>query len=198
MENKENNQDNGLELLNKVIETNERNIEQGIKIEFLYEDLLFIKGETESTMRGLNTTNLKLVGLLEKETQEREKFLERIPKAIEAELSEDSLNFLKDFQKKSKGVKYLIFGSLGILLLSIIVIFSIGKLAKNWYSESIKTKTEIREELFTEIKNQGKNVYKTADFELLKHNTIIMNKWIQKNPKDSENFLRFKEGFESR
>lgn len=198
MNNKENNQDNGLELLNKVIESNERNIEQGIKIEFLYEDLLFIKGEAESTMRCLNTTNLKLIGLLEKETQEREKFLERIPKAIEAELSEDSLNFLKDFQKKSKGVKYLIFGSLGILLLSIIVIFSIGKLAKNWYSESIKTKTEIREELFTEIKNQGKNIYKTADFELLNHNTIIMNKWIQKNPKDSENFLRFKEGFESR
>ena len=42
----EHKQNNGLELLKKVIETNERNTEQGIKTEFVYEDLLNIKGET--------------------------------------------------------------------------------------------------------------------------------------------------------
>ena len=56
MENQEYNQNNGLELLKKVIETNERNIEQGIKTEFVYEDLLNIKGATESTMRRFNAT----------------------------------------------------------------------------------------------------------------------------------------------
>ena len=33
--NQDHNQNNGLELLKKVIETNERNIEQGIKTEFV-------------------------------------------------------------------------------------------------------------------------------------------------------------------
>ena len=198
MENKENNQDNGLELLKKVIETNQRNIEQVIKIELLYEDLLNLKVETDSSLQGLNASNLKLVELLEKETQEREKFLERIPKAIETKLSEDSLNFLKDFQKKAKVVKYLFFGSIGILLLSIIIIFSIVKFAKNWYSESIRTKSEIRQEIFSKIEKEGKSIYKNSDFEKLKYNTVIMNKWMKKNPKDAEKFLRFKDGYESR
>lgn len=198
MENNNNNQDNGLELLKKVIETNEKNIEQGIKIEFVYEDLLYIKGETEFSLRGLNATNLKLIELQETETKEREQFLEKIPKTIEAKLSEDSIQYLKEFDKKSKAVKYMFFGSIVILLLSIISIFSIGKLAKNWYFESIRTKSEIRHEIFTEIQNDGKSIYKTSDIEQLKNNTLIMNKWIQKNPKDSENFLRFKEGFEAR
>ena len=45
--NQDHNQNNGLELLKKVIETNERNTEQGIKTAFVYEDLLNIKGETD-------------------------------------------------------------------------------------------------------------------------------------------------------
>ncbi len=198
MNNKENNQDSGLELLKKVIETNERNIEQGIKTEFAFEDLLNLKSETDSSLQGLNAMNLKLVELLENEKQERENFLEKIPKTIEVKISDDSLNRLTVFEKKVKVVKYLIFGSIGILLISIISIFSIGKLAKNWYSESIKTKTEIRQEILTEIQNEGKSIYQTSDLEQLKQNTIIMNKWIKKNPKDADKFMRFKEGFESR
>lgn len=198
MENKKNNQDNGLELLKKVIETNERNIEQGIKAEFAFEDLLNLKSETDSSLQGMNAMYLKLVELLEKEKQERDIFLEKIPKTIEVKISEDSLNRLTRFEKNAKVVKYLIFGSIGILLLSIISIFSIGKLANKWYSESIKTKSEIRQEIFTEIENEGKSIYKTADFEKLKENTLIMNKWIQKNPKDSDKFMRFKEGFEAK
>ena len=63
----EHKQNNGLELLKKVIETNERNTGQGIKTEFVYEDLLNIKGETESTMRGFNATILKLSENIAKE-----------------------------------------------------------------------------------------------------------------------------------
>ena len=195
MENNNNNQDNGLELLKKVIETNQRNIEQGAKLEFVLEDLFNLKGETDSSLQGLNAMNLKLVELREKETKEIEHFLEKIPNTIEAKLSEDSIQYLKEFEKKSKAIKYLFFGSIVIMLLSII---SIGKLAKNWYFESVRTKREIRQEIFTEIQNDGKSVYKISDIEQLKNNTLIMHKWIQKNPKDSESFMRFKEGFEAR
>jgi hypothetical protein len=74
-----------LRTIKKVIETNERNIEQGIKTEFVYEDLLNIKGETESTMRRFNATILKLSESLEKEGQERNEFIERIPKPLKSD-----------------------------------------------------------------------------------------------------------------
>ena len=198
MENKENNQDFGLELLKKVIETNERNIEQGIKAEFAFEDLLSLKGKTDSSLQGMNAMYLKLVESLEKEKQEREIFLEKIPKTIDVIIPETTLKQFKAFEKKFKAGRYLFFGSIGILILSIITIFSVGKLAKNWYSESIKTKTEIRQEILTEIENEGKSIYKTSDLEQLKTNTVIMNKWMHKNPKEAESFLKFKDGFESR
>ena len=70
--------------------------------------------------------------------------------------------------------------------------------AKKWYSESIKTKSEIREEILNEIKNDGKGIYKASDYEQLRQNTILINKWIERNPKDSEGFMKFKEGFEAR
>lgn len=193
-----NNQDNGLELLKKVIETNEENVKQGVKLEFALEDLLNLKSETNSSLQGLNAMNLKLVEMLENEKQERESFLEKIPKSVEANLSEDSINSLNAFEKKSKSIKYLYFGSFCILLLSIISTFSIGKLARNWYSESIRTKTEIRSDILKEIESEGKTIYPTSDLEQLKHNTHIMNKWIQKNPNDSDKFIRFKEGFEAK
>ena len=67
----------------------------------MYEDLLNIKGETESTMRGFNATILKLSESLEKEAQERNEFIERIPKTIEIVPSEDYLNLNKALEKNS-------------------------------------------------------------------------------------------------
>lgn len=194
----ENNQDSGLELLKKVVETNERNTEQGLKIEMLYEGFTNIVGQNESILRSLSSINEGLLESQEKEHQKREEFLKRIPKTVEVKFSEDSLNQVNIFERKSKALKYISFGSNGVLLLSVIIIFITSSLAKNWYSESIKTKTEIRAEIFNEIEKEGKTIYKTTDLEQLKHNTVLMQKWMQKNPKDSDSFLRFKEGYESR
>ena len=69
---------------------------------------------------------------------------------------------------------------------------------KQWYAESIKSKSEIRQEILDEIKNDGQSIYKDEDYLQLQNNTELMNKWIEKNPKDAKNFLRFKDGFESR
>lgn len=196
MENIENNQDSGLELLKKVIETNEKNIEQGVNVVFFYEDLLNLIGETESSLRSLSFANQKLLESQGKEQQKREEFLEQIPKTLDVQFTEESKSQLRIFERKSKGIKYLVFGSIGILLLSAIMLFITSVLAENWYSESVKTKTEIRTEIFNEIEKEGKTIYKTTDLEQLKHNTLLMKKWMQKYPKDSEKFLRFKEGFE--
>ena len=199
MENQEHNQNNGLELLKKVIETNERNTEQGIKTEFVYEDLLNIKGETESTMRGFNATILKLSESLEKEGQERNEFIERIPKTIEIIIpSEDYLNLNKVLEKNSKFMKNIFYGMIAALFLSVLTTVGNIFFTKQWYAESIKSKSEIRQEILDEIKNDGQSIYKDEDYLQLQHNTELMNKWMEKNPKDAKNFLRFKDGFESR
>lgn len=199
MENQEHNQNNGLELLKKVIETNERNTEQGIKTEFVYEDLLNIKVETESTMRGFNATILKLSESLEKEAQKRNEFIERIPKTIEIIIpSEDYLNLNKSFEKNSKFMKIIFYGIIAALFLSVLITTGNIFFAKQWYAESIKSKSEIRQEILDEIKQEGQSIYKDEDYLQLQHNTELMNKWIEKNPKDAKNFLRFKDGFERR
>ena len=194
----EHNQNNGLELLKKVIETNERNTEQGIKTAFVYEDLLNIKGETESTMRGFNATILKLSESLEKEAQERNEFIERIPKTIEIVPSEDYLNLNKALEKNSKFMKIIIYGMIAALFLSVLTTAGNIFFTKQWYAESIKSKSEIRQEVLDEIKKEGQSIYKDEDYQQLLHNTELMNKWMKKNPKDAKNFLKFKDGFESR
>ena len=196
--NQEHSQNNGLELLKKVIETNERNTEQGIKTEFVYEDLLNLKGETESTMRGFNATILKLSESLEKEAQERNEFIERIPKTIEITPSEDYLNLNKSFEKNSKFMKNVFYGMIAALFLSVIITAGNIFFTKQWYVESIKSKSEIRQEILDEIKKEGQSIYKDEDYRQLQHNTELMKKWMEKNPKDAKNFLRFKDGYESR
>ena len=195
--NQDNNKNNGLELLKKVIETNERNTEQGIKTEFVYEDLLNIKGETESTMRGFNATILKLSKKKKKEAQGRNEFIERIPKTIEIIPSEDYLNLNKALEKNSKFMKIIIYGMIAALFLSVLTTAGNIFFTKQWYAESIKSKSEIRQEVLDEIKKEGQSIYKDEDYQQLLHNTELMNKWMKKNPKDAKNFLRFKDGFEA-
>ena len=193
----EHNQNNGLELLKKVIETNERNTEQGIKTAFVYEDLLNIKGETESTMRRFNATILKLSESLEKEAQERNEFIERIPKTIEIIPSEDYLNLNKALEKNSKFMKIIIYGMIAALFLSVLTTAGNIFFTKQWYAESIKSKSEIRQEILDELAIDRKNIYDENEITILKDNTKIMQLWIKNNPKDAKNFLRFKDGYEA-
>lgn len=57
---------------------------------------------------------------------------------------------------------------------------------------------EIRTELLQEIKNDKKEIYNQKDVEQLQYNTELINKWMKKNPKDAEKFLKFKDGYEAR
>ena len=164
----------------------------------MYEDLLNIKGATESTMRRFNATILKLSESLEKEGQERNEVIERIPKTIEIRPSEDYLNLNKALEKNSKFMKIIIYGMIAALFLSVLTTAGNIFFTKQWYAESIKSKSEIRQEVLDEIKKEGQSIYKDEDYQQLLHNTELMNKWMKKNPKDAKNFLRFKDGFESR
>lgn len=222
MENKE--IDNGLELLKKVIETNEENIDKNSRILMAFEDLLRLLGETESTLRGASYTleNSKKVlvrtsHILEttpktfefkaskEELKARERFIHSIPKSIEAHIPEklekDLIllnNTISKVNGKSSVFKYSILGGIGSLVLSIILLGASGYFTQKWYAESIKTKEEIRKELLKEFENKGKGIYDIKSYEKLKYNTDLVNKWIEKSPNDADKFLRFKEGYETK
>ena len=95
-------------------------------------------------------------------------------------------------------MKIIIYAMIAALFLSVLTTAGNIFFTKQWYAESIKSKSEIRQEVLDEIKKEGQSIYKDEDYQQLLHNTELMNKWMKKNPKDAKNFLRFKDGFESR
>ena len=190
--------DNGLELLNKVIKSNEDNIEKLADVVFAYQDILNLVGEFESSASSLNhrinnfETSFKDIS---KQIENTTKF---IPKSIKTDLSENTLSRLEHFEKKSKSLKYLLIGSFSCFGIAIIVIFLSFYFSKQWYDTSIKTKEEIRSQIFKEMRAEGKEFYDIEVFNRLKMNTEIINKWIERNPKQGNNFLKFKEGYEAK
>ena len=177
-------QDSGIELLHLVIESNKAVEISGKAIFHMYCDI-------KEDMKKIHI-------LAQEENLKRETLFKSIPDKIIAEISPESVLQLEKFNRKTEIVKYLVFGSLAILLISFFVLTATIYLGKNWYRESIRTKTEVREEILKEIKNENKAIYETEQIKQLEHNTTLMKKWMKKNPKDAENFLKFKEGYESR
>ena len=94
-------------------------------------------------------------------------------------------------------MKIIFYGMIAALFLSVLTTAGNIFFAKQWYAESIKSKSEIRQEILDEIKKDGQSIYKDEDYLQLQHNTELMNKWMNKNPKDAEKFLRFKDGYEA-
>jgi mannitol-specific phosphotransferase system IIBC component len=177
-------QDSGIELLHLVIESNKAVEISGKAIFHMYCDI-------KEDMKKIHI-------LAQEENLKRETLFKSIPDKIIAEISPESVLQLEKFNRKTKIVKYLVFGSLAILLISFFVLTATIYLGKNWYRESIRTKTEVREEILKETKNENKAIYETEQIKQLEHNTTLMKKWMKKNPKDAEKFLKFKEGYESR
>ena len=177
-------QDSGIELLHLVIESYKAVEISGKAIFHMYCDI-------KEDMKKIHI-------LAQEENLKRETLFKSIPDKIIAEISPESVLQLEKFNRKTEIVKYLVFGSLAILLISFFVLTATIYLGKNWYRESIRTKTEVREEILKEIKNENKAIYETEQIKQLEHNTTLMKKWMKKNPKDAEKFLKFKEGYESR
>ena len=197
--NTENNKmDNGLDLLNKVIKSNENNIEKLTNTISIYQDILNLVGEFESSAISLNHRINKFETSFKEISKQIESTIKFIPKSIKTDLSENTLSKLEHFEKKSKSLKYLLIGSFSCLGIAIIVMFLSFYLSKQWYSTSIKTKEEIRSQIFKEMRAEGKEFYDIEVFNQLKMNTEIINKWIERNPKQGNNFLKFKEGYEAK
>lgn len=194
----------GMELLENVINSYERNIasndknmESNIELKGNIESFLFMMGETQQDLAVVNRSCKDLLGFYEKEQLARDQFLANIPTKAEIVLSQETRDYLENFKNEAKKSGNLTWGGLGTMILGILIFIISINFATNWYKESIKAKNELRQDILNEIADEGKKIYDESEVKKLQENTTVMQLWIKNNPKKAEDFIRFKDGFEA-
>ena len=167
------------ELLKKVVETNEESIKSANQAETIHLEARNFYQSAQNAIIGSTNMMQKAIQFVRTELDSIWDYKTSIPESIPAHLSETTVNF---FEKIEKHIKFIFPGSIGILSLAAIITFGSGHFAFKWYSESIRAKSEIRQEILDEIKKDGKAIYEIKDYDQLKYNTDLMNKWMKKNP----------------
>ena len=195
---------NGMELLENVIKSNEKNIasneaniEQFVKVEFVVEDFINSSKHIQTGLRDVSAKYDNVEKLYELEQVKRTEFLANIPTKIETVLSQETIDFYKNFENKVKRLEKFIWSGIGVAVFSVLLMIISINFATKWYKESIKAKSELRQDILNEIAGEGKKIYDEKEIKILSENTEIMQLWIKNNPKKGEDFLRFKDGFEA-
>ena len=207
MENQKQNQEtksNGMELLENVIKSNERNIASNIEsteskaeLRADIEDLVLAIGQMQLDFEVAKEIHNETLKFYELEQSKRAEFLAKIPAKIETVLSQEAIDFYENLKKETKRKEKIIWSGFGTFILGIFTLIISINFATNWYKESIKAKTELRQDILNEIASEGKKVYDENEIKILSENTEIMQLWMKNNPKKAEDFLRFKDGFEA-
>ena len=193
---------NGMELLENVIKSNEKtvasnieNIESKAKLSADIEDLVLAIGQIQIDFEVVKEIHKETLSFYEQEQIKRVEFLANIPTKTETVLSQETIDFYGNLERKIKRNGKFIWGGFGTFILGIFtLIFSIF-FATNWYKESIKSKSELRQDILNEVADEGKKIYDENEITILRENTQIMQLWIKNNPKKAEDFLRFKDGY---
>lgn len=195
-ENKES-KSNGMELLENVIKSNMENIEQNIKLQFSIENHTTLLNEIQMSLQEIHSIYDDSVRFSKLEEAKRTEFLAIIPTQVETVLSKETKDDLKGFGKDIKWKKIFLWSGIGVFIFSVLVLIASINFATNWYKESIKAKSELRQDILNEIAGEGKKIYDENEIKKLSENTQVMQLWIKNNPKKAEDFLRFKDGFEA-
>lgn len=195
-ENKES-KSNGMELLENVIKSNMENSEQNIKLQFAIQDLTTLLNDVQMSLQEGHSINNETVVFFKLEKNKRDEFIANIPTHIETILSKEAKDYLEDFGKNIKWKKQFIWIGIGVFVFTVLVFITSINFATNWYKESIKAKSELRQDILNEIADEGRKIYDENEIKILSDNTQVMQLWIKNNPKKAEDFLRFKDGFEA-
>lgn len=161
------------------------------------EDLVLAIGQMQLYFEAVNEFHNETLKFYELEHSKRAEFLANIPTKTETVLSKETIDFYENFEKKMKRKEKVIWSGFGTFILGIFTWVISIFFATNWYKESIKSKSELRQDILNEIAGEGKRIIDEKEIKILKENTEIMQLWIKNNPKKAEDFFRFKEGFEA-
>jgi len=201
MENQKQNEEsksNGMELLGNVIKSNKDNIEQTVKLQLTIEDHTTLLNDVQISLEDGQSTNNETVAFFKLEQTKRDEFLASIPTQIVTVLSKEAKDYLEGFGKNIKWKKQFIWSGIGVFVFAVLVLIISINFATNWYKESIKAKSELRQDILKDIADEGKKIYNENEIKILSENTQVMQLWIKNNPKKAEDFLRFKDGFEAK
>ncbi len=188
---------NGMEILENVIKSNMENIEQNIKLQSDIEDHTNLLNDVQMSLQEIRSIYDDAVRFSKLEEAKRTEFLASIPTQVKAVLSKETKDDLEGFGKDIKWKKIFIWSGIGIFVFAVLVLIASINFSTNWYRESIKAKSELRQDILNEIAGEGKKIYDEKDIKILSENTQVMQLWIKNNPKKAEDFLRFKDGFEA-
>ena len=195
-ENKES-KSNGMELLENVIKSNMENIKKNIKLQFAIEDHTALLNDLQISLEEGQAINNETVAFLKLEEVKRTEFIASIPTYIETVLAKETKDYLDGFGKDIKWKKKFIWSGIGVAIFALLLLIVSINFASNWYKESIKAKSELRQNILNEIADEGKKIYNENDIKILSEKNQVMQLWIKNNPKKAEDFLRFKDGFEA-
>ncbi|MCT3699052.1 hypothetical protein HZQ90_09270 [Elizabethkingia anophelis] len=135
--------------------------------------------------------------LFEEEKIKREEFLNRIPKQIIAEISPEQLKSINNFNRITQIIKQMPYTMVGVFTLAILFLSICGYWGVQNYKMGIRTKIEYRSDFLQELKSEGNIIVKEKDFLELKNNTNVLQQWVKKYPKESDSFMKFREGYDS-
>ena len=110
-------------------------------------------------------------------------------------LSKETKDYLDGFRKDVRWKKKFICSGIGIFVFAVLVLIASINFSTNWYKESIKAKSELRQDILNEVADEEKKIYDENEITILRENTQIMQLWIKNNPKEAEDFLKFRAGF---
>lgn len=173
---------NGMELLENVVKSNERNIASNLENK---ESNAEVKADIKDLVLAIGQLQLDFEAVKE------------IPTKIEIVLSQETSDFYEDFYKKMEMKEKLNWSGLGIIILGIFTFVLSITFATNWYKESVKAKSELRQDILNEIAGEGKKIYQENEIKILNENTQVMQLWIKSNPIKAEDFLRFRDGYDA-
>ncbi|MCG2792865.1 MAG: hypothetical protein L6262_04875 [Weeksellaceae bacterium] len=193
-----------MELLENVIKSNERNIasnemnmEQSVNVRFDIEDLTRLIQHILTVLREVKAHYDGMREFNKIEQAKRAEFLAHIPTEIKMVLAPETIDYYESFRKKIIRMEKFIWTGIGTVVFGIFIVILSINFATNWYKESIKSKSELRQDILNEIASEGKKIYDEKEIKILNDNTRIMQTWINHNPKEAEGFLKFKDGFEA-
>ena len=193
---------NGIELLENVIKSNERNrasnlevMKQNLNVQHDIKDIINSNKQMQTNLLEIMKKYDEIFELYNFEQSQRAEFIARIPDRIDVTLSQNTIDFYDNFHKKEKRRETLIWSGVGITVIAVLVLIISANFASRWYRESIKAKSELRESILTEIADEGKKIYDVKEIKILMENKQLIQLWIKNNPKNAEDFLRFKDGY---
>ncbi|WP_407532143.1 hypothetical protein [Elizabethkingia miricola] len=195
---------NGIEILENVIKSNENNIasnlenrESNAELKSNIEDFLLAIGQLQLDFGVVKEIHGETLGFYELERIKRAEFLSSIPTQIETVLAKETSEGLQNFGKDVKWKKKFIWSGIGVFVFAVLVFGASIAFATKWYKESIKAKSELRQDILNEIAGDGKRIYNENEITMLQENTKVIQSWIKNNPKKAEDFLRFRDGYEA-